>query len=262
MRSDLEDAAVGYGVSLSRAHVEEVRRRTLDRIERTTEAVRSRLESQIQYWQHRSNELTERERAGKLPRSGMNSARARERAEGLRSRLRERLDGLEAERQLSSTPPVVAGGALVIPAGLLASIRGDGAELVHRRERERSGRKRVALDAVLETERALGREAAEVPFASTGFDIESRDAEGNLLFLQVKCSAGKDGTVSVARSEIGVGRNFPEQQVLALVDISDPDRPAVRYLRYAYQNLAVPPFDVASLSVSWQTLVEKARIPS
>ncbi len=88
VRADLEDAAVGYGVVLSRAHVEEVRRQTLDRIDRITVAVRARLESQIRYWDHRSNELRERELAGKLPRSGMNSARARERADTLQARLR------------------------------------------------------------------------------------------------------------------------------------------------------------------------------
>ena len=109
VRSDLEDAAVGYGVQLARAHLEEVRRRTVDRVERTTAAVRARLESEIRYWDHRANQLRERELAGKLPRSGMNSANARQRADELQGRLRQRLEALDAERQLSSLPPVVSG---------------------------------------------------------------------------------------------------------------------------------------------------------
>ncbi len=53
--------------SLPRAHLEEVRRRTLDRVERTTAAVRERLLSEIQHWDHRANQLKDRELAGKLP---------------------------------------------------------------------------------------------------------------------------------------------------------------------------------------------------
>ena len=54
----------------------------------------------------------------------MNSAKARQRADELQARLRQRLEELDAERQLSSLPPVVAGAALVVPAGLLSSRRG------------------------------------------------------------------------------------------------------------------------------------------
>ena len=45
VRADLEDAAVGHGVGLGRAHLEEVRRRIADRVERTAAAVQARLES-------------------------------------------------------------------------------------------------------------------------------------------------------------------------------------------------------------------------
>ena len=50
----------------------------------------------------------------------MNSAKARQRADELEARLKRRLEELDAERQLSPLPPVVAGGALIVPAGLLA----------------------------------------------------------------------------------------------------------------------------------------------
>jgi hypothetical protein len=119
VRADLEDAAVGHGVTLARAHLEEVRRRTVDRVQGTTAAVKARLESEVRYWDHRANQLRERELAGKLPRSGMNSAKARQRADELQGRLRQRLEALNAEQQLSSLPPVMTGGALIVPAGLL-----------------------------------------------------------------------------------------------------------------------------------------------
>ena len=67
VRADLENAAMGHGVGRARAHLEEVRRRTVDRVERTTAAVKARLESEIRYWDHHASQLKERELAGKLP---------------------------------------------------------------------------------------------------------------------------------------------------------------------------------------------------
>jgi hypothetical protein len=79
--------AKGYrGVGVARAHLEEVRRRTVDRVERTTAAVKTRLEAEIRHWDHRANQLKDQELAGKLPKSGMNSAKARQRADELQAR--------------------------------------------------------------------------------------------------------------------------------------------------------------------------------
>ena len=177
VRADLEDAAVGHGVGLARAHLEEVRRRIADRVERTAAAVQARLESEIRYWDHHAAQLRERELAGKLPRSGMNSARARQRAEDLQGRLKQRLEDLEAERRLAPLPPVVTGGALIVPAGLLASPPGAD---------ERLATERAALDAVMSAERALGRDPVQLPPGHSGYDIESRTADGSLLFIEVK----------------------------------------------------------------------------
>ena len=121
-------------------------------------AVRARLESEIRHWDHRASQLRERELAGKLPRSGMNSAKARQRADELQARLKRRLEELDAERQLSSLPPVVAGGALIVPgraAGLAA--RRAATATIAERAHERSATERAAVDAVLAAERDLGR---------------------------------------------------------------------------------------------------------
>ena len=192
----------------------------------------------------------------------MNSARARERADGLQARLRQRLEALDAERQLSSTPPVVAGGALIVPAGLLSSLRGASAESDRQRGRQHAVAERAAVAAVLAAERALGRNATEMPTGTGGFEIESKDARGNLLFITVKCRPYTGGTVTIARSEIGVARNKPDQHILALVETMDTDRSEVRYLRHAFQDVADPAFDTASVSLRWNPLFEKARMPS
>src|SRR5262249_17083797 len=64
VRSDLDTAALEHGITLARAHLDEVRRRTIDRVERTTAAVKERLLSEIRYWDHRANQLKGRELPG------------------------------------------------------------------------------------------------------------------------------------------------------------------------------------------------------
>ena len=83
----------------ARAHLEEVRRRTARRVERTTKAVKERLEAEIRHWDHRANQLKEQELAGKQPR--MNSGRARERADELQARMKL---GSTSSRARSSSP--------------------------------------------------------------------------------------------------------------------------------------------------------------
>src|SRR5581483_1637787 len=128
VRDDLERAGLNHAiVEAAPAHLEEVRRRTIARVDRTAAAVKERLLAEIRHWDHRANELKDQELAGKQPR--MNSARARERADDLEARLKRRLEDLDAERQLSALPPVVAGRALILPAGLLAQLAGTSADL-------------------------------------------------------------------------------------------------------------------------------------
>ena len=262
VRADLEDAAVGYGVSLAQTHLEEVRRRIIDRVQRTTAAVQARLESEIVYWDHRATQLRERELAGKLPSSGMNSAKARQRADELQGRLKQRLEGLNSEQQLSSLPPVVAGGALVVPAGLLASTQGTADRDVAARARERSAVERAAVDAVMAIERAVGRDPEEMPPNNKGYDIESKAADGSLLFLEVKGRARGAETFTVTRSEIGVGRNMPDQHILALAEVSTTGVPDVRYVRGAFRDIGDLPFDAISVNLPWRSYFGRGDVPA
>jgi hypothetical protein len=247
VRGSLEDAAVSYGITLARQHLDEVRRRNLERVDRVTEAVRSRLAPEIAYWEHRAAQLRERELAGKLPSSGMNSANARQRAEELKTRLRSRLDELQARWQLSSVPPVVAGGALVIPVGLLSGRPGvsgpaDGAT------------RAKAMELVMTAERSVGRVPARIAEDSQGYDIESRRADGGQLFISVKVPAG--GSFIVSQSEIGVARNTGDRHVLALVDGDH-----VRYWKQGLDTVADVPFGKSDVALPWRTFFEHGREP-
>lgn len=250
IRDNLEDVAVSLGVTLARGHLEEVRRRTLDRVDRVAEAVRSRLESEIRHWDHRAAALRERELAGRLPASGMNSGNARQRADDLKVRLRNRLTELDAERQLSSTPPIVVGGALVIPAGLLSRRHGGTGTPPWTTTRL------AAIQAVMAAEHALGRTPVEVSPGGQGYDIESRAPDGTPLFIAVKHKFPGADSFSIAQSEIGVARNIGHRHVLALVDGQQ-----VRYLRSSLAAVMDPPFGLSGISLPWHSNFEHGRVP-
>jgi hypothetical protein len=250
VRGNLEDTAVSHGVMLARQHLDEARRRTLGRVTRVAEAVRERLLTEIRHWDHRAAELRDRELAGRLPASGMNSGNARQRSEELKARLRERMADLDAQRQLSSAPPVVGGGALVVPAGLLARLGG------HQGPAGQADRE-AAIAAVLAAERALGRSADQMPARSQGWDVESRAADGTALFIAVKTP--DRGSLRLTQAETGVAANVGDRYVLALVDGGD-----VRYVHYGMRMLdvrATVPFGTATVVTPWRECFKSGREP-
>jgi hypothetical protein len=102
-------------------HLEEVRSRKLELIAKTEVAVKDRLTKEINYWDHRAEELKLQEQTGR-PNARLNSNEAFKRADGLEARLQKRMEELKAEAQISPLPPVILGGMLVVPAGLLEKI--------------------------------------------------------------------------------------------------------------------------------------------
>src|SRR5207248_5625714 len=95
----------------------------LELIAKTEAAVKERLTKEITYWDHRAEQLKLQEQAGK-PNAKLNSGEARKRADLLQGRLQKRLEELKLEAQLSPLPPVVLGGMLVVPIGLVNAMSG------------------------------------------------------------------------------------------------------------------------------------------
>jgi len=125
LSQELEAKVLAYAaVHLAREHFEEVRSRKEALATKTAAAVKDRLKKEIDQWSYRAKELEARERAGLGAKNQLNSelARARRRVADLTDRLARRLADLEQERTLSLQPPVIVGGALIIPAGLLAKL--------------------------------------------------------------------------------------------------------------------------------------------
>jgi superfamily II DNA or RNA helicase len=223
LRQELEHRALGFAItSVVPGHVEEVRARRMRLVDKVEEAVKARLKKEINFWDHRAEELKAQERAGKNTR--LSSSMATARAEELASRLQQRLDALKRERQISAQPPVAKGGAIILPIGLLRRL--GAAPKVHEGEVERQALgldkdtvERLAMEAAMAAERALGREPRDVSDQrGLGYDIESRDpAAGHLYFIEVKGREEGASSVSLTKNEILCARNQPERFRLAIV---------------------------------------------
>jgi len=138
-------------------HLSEVRRGKEELINRTLAAVKERLTKEINYWDHRARVLRDQEAAGQVN-ARLNSGLARQRADELSARLQRRLAELDQERKLSAQPPVVVGGALIVPAALLRPAPAAPVE----RAADTSVSERLAIEAVLQAERRLGNEPRDV----------------------------------------------------------------------------------------------------
>jgi superfamily II DNA or RNA helicase len=237
-------------------HLEEIRSRKLELIEKTGAAVKDRLTKEINYWDHRAEELKLQEQAGKQPK--MNSTQARRRADELQSRLERRLDELQKERQIAPLPPVVIGGLLVIPAGLLAKY-GEGPATV-RVCQDTMAAAAKARDIVMDIERRLGFDPVDREFDRLGYDIESRiPGTGKLRFIEVKGRGESADTVCVTRNEILTSLNKPEDYILAIVEFNG-DGHRVHYVRTPFQR--EPDFGVTSVNYCLADLLARAETPS
>src|SRR6202040_2174087 len=137
-------------------HLEEVRSRKLALITKTEAAVKDRLTKEINYWDHRTEDLKHQEQAGK-PNARLNSNEARKRADSLQARLQKRMEELQLESKLSPLPPVILGGSLVVPGGLIAKLAPSaGAVSTIAADTQASAAR--ARKIIMEAERGLGFE--------------------------------------------------------------------------------------------------------
>ena len=261
---NLEDVAMTYArTHLASAQTREVRARRLPEIDRVEAEVTARLKREIVFWDNRALRLRDDERAGKAA-GPVSAARAVARADELADRLARRRAELARERDLAPLPPVVRGRALVVPIGLLRRAAASGMMgQLGVRETTPAGRaevERLAMEAVMAAERALGHEPRDVSAAKVGYDIESREAKtGRLRFIEVKGRAGDADTVTVTHQEIRTALNKPDAFILAIVRVRDGYVSGPRYLRRPFR--AEPDFDAVSVTYNLRELLARAEAP-
>ncbi|WP_419609150.1 helicase-related protein, partial [Thiolapillus sp.] len=104
-------------------HYLEVKQRRERQAEKILSAINERLVKEINYWSDRHIKLTEYVAAGKQPR--LQPDNAKRRVEELTARLEQRKKELQNMANVVSGNPVVIGGALIIPQGLIAQKKGE-----------------------------------------------------------------------------------------------------------------------------------------
>jgi len=229
LTGDVEDRVRSFAIGeLVPRHLEEVKGRRLEEIEKTEAAVKERLRREILHWQSRALELEREEQAGKQQR--LNSQNARRHVETLTDRLDKRLAELAKERQIAPLPPEIQGAALIVPAGWFAA-QAQPAGPVDGLAEDRAEIERLAMDAVMDAERRLGREPRDVSAENRGYDIESRDPGGGLTFIEVKGRADGAETITITRNEMLTAFNAAQSglaYILAVVQVEGGfARPAV-----------------------------------
>jgi hypothetical protein len=257
---EIEAQARSYAIAqVVPGHLKEVRDARLALIARTEAAVKERLTKEIAYWDHRAQELSLQEKAGK-PNARLNSDEAQKRADILQGRLQKRLEELKNEAHISPLPPVVLGGALVIPIGLIRLMRGGTAPAAtHPVDTQTSAARARAV--IMETERRLGFEPTDREFEKLGYDIESHaPGSGQLRFIEVKGRVSGADVITVSRNEILYSLNKPDQFILAMVEFGADGSQRVHYLRRPFNR--EPDFDVTSVNYDFAGLLARAGEPS
>lgn len=256
---DLEQKALGYAIAhIVPEHLDEVRGRRLQWIEKARAAVKDRLTKEIGYWDHRAEQLRAQEQAGK-PNFRLNSQEARRRADDLQARLQKRTEQLDLEAQVSALPPVALGGLIVVPMGLITAMTGRTAP---------GPRAAVDLQAiaararatVMEVERQLGFNPVDREHEKLGYDIESADGRtGKLRFLEVKGRDERADTINVTKNEILYSLNKPDDFILAIVEFISDGTHRVHYLRRPFRR--EPDFGVTSVNYDFAELLARAEAP-
>ena len=262
LQAGLESRAIAHAAkALVPEHYEEVRRRRLERLDKTHAAVRERLTKEINYLSQRAAQLDVQVQAGKQPR--IQPDNLRKRAEELAARLQSRERRIEAQRHIVSATPVVLGGALVIPAGLLARLRGQPVAATFAADAgARAEIERRAMDAVIAAEKARGCMVIDVSAEKCGWDVTAQPpiVDGVLpeaRHIEVKGRAKGADTITVTRNEICTALNQGDKFILAIVLVDGDRVDGPHYVRQAFTQEPEP--GVTSINYEIAKLMVRAE---
>jgi len=260
IRQNLESRAMEYAaINLVPQHLQELRGRKEELIDKTKAAVQDRLTKEINYWDYRAAQLKDQELAGKAN-AKVNSGLARQRADELTARMQKRLSELEQERKLSALPPIVLGGAMIVPAGLLRKATGQGQTTPPDFAIDTEHSELLAMNAVMDAERRLGFVPRDVSDKNLGYDVESSiPGTGLLRFLEVKGRIKGAKTLTITKNEILTGLNKPDEFILAIALI-EADNAEVRYVRKPFAT--EPDFKATSVNYDLPSLLAQAQEPA
>ncbi len=260
--ANLEGLALNHASQhLVPEHYQEVKARRERQADKVLAAVNERLVKEINYWSDRYIKLSDDVSAGKQPR--MQPEMARRRVDELTERLNQRKRELEAMKAVVSSTPVVIGGALVIPQGLLAQRKGETNFCADAAARSRI--EMVAMNAVMNVERQFGYDVKDVSAEKCGWDVTARppaNHDGSLKpdrHIEVKGRAKGQSTITVSRNEIIYALNQTDKFLLAIVIVDGDNYEGPHYIRNPFNS--EPDIGVASINYNLCDLLSKAVSP-
>lgn len=265
LKTDFEVVIRNYAINtLAKEHLDRVREQRQFLVQRTRHAVQQRLTAEVRYWDRRSHELSKQEQDGR-PNARLNSQLTRKRANDLDARLRRRMEELDLEMNLSLRPPLVIGGALIIPSHLLQGIispslnsQSTKQDAISVDSAARAAIERAAMQAVMQYERVLGNEPTDRSADKIGYDIESRDGQtGHLRFIEVKGRRFDADTITVTKNEILTALNQPERFYLAIALVNQTSV-MLHYVRQPFR--AEPDFNVTSVNYQLSGLLDHTLV--
>jgi len=259
---DMDQVALAYASThLVPEHFDEVRARREKTVDKTLAAVHERLVKEISFWSDRYIKLQDDIAAGKDVRLTLENVRRA--IDDLTARRESREKELLAMRHVISATPVVLGGSLVIPAGLLLQRKGQTGWTADAAARARV--EQIAMRAVMSAERALGHDVIDVSAAKCGWDVTSlpKALDGKLppsRHIEVKGRAKGQPTITVTRNEILYGLNQTDRFILAVVMVDGEQHEGPFYVRQPFTQ--EPDWAVTSINLDLDQLLARAQQPA
>jgi hypothetical protein len=186
----------------------------------------------------------------------------------MESRLERRKKELQAMRHVVNGTPVVLGGALIVPAGLMNRLRGDepADPVAATFAADAAARKRIeqlAMKAVRRAEEARGCRVVDVSAAKCGWDLTSYPPaidgkQPEPRHIEVKGRVQGAGTVCITRNEMLYAFNQGDKFVLAIALVGEGDVvEGPHYIRNPFDR--EPGWGVASINYNLGDLLARAE---
>ncbi len=224
-------------------HFEEVNHKRKASISRIASAVRERLTKEINY---QSNQLIKYQEAlGNGKDTRLNIDNTKRIIEEFTTRLESRGRELNAMQRVIPASPVLVGAALVLPQGLLHKLQGQDASTWSQDADARKYVEMLAMQCVMEHEKAQGNTVTDVSAQKCGWDVTSqppsiKTENGDIVpeprHIEVKGRAKGQTTITVTKNEILTALNQGQKFWLAIVFVDGENTEGPHYVQQPFRT--------------------------
>ncbi|MHB9291031.1 putative RNA polymerase-associated protein RapA [Hollandina sp. SP2] len=251
-----ENLARDYAVkNLMPGHLKEIRDRRIAYVDKVEQEVKNRLNAEIVHWDTQAGIMKDRIAQGKTN-ARLNAERFQERVKDLELRQKRRLEELALERNIVPKPPVVLGGAWIVPRSMIQALSPG----QNNRETTPEGRdevERTAMETVMALERELNNTPVDVSRDNLGYDIESKTPGQFLRFIEVKGRLAGEKDITVTHNEMRTASNSPDTCILAVVIVDGSKRTVTYYTHWIDSG---PSFAEVNRRLDLNRLRQAARV--